>query len=89
MDKQKYLKIRKDLTTGIVTEEAFKLFYEYWVIFKKDEYLDITLDKFMDTFQIFLQRNFNSCLETVFDYFDRVYNVYLIKDKNGRILTIC
>lgn len=90
MKKRDYLDVRHALTTGLLDEKGMALFFEYWVIFRKDEYLDIDFDTFSSTFSQYLSmgNNYRVAVEKTIDYMDLIYDVVKVSSAKGELLAI-
>ena len=91
MKREDYLEVRKKLQNGQLDEQGWKLFYEYWVLFKKENYQDIYFDKFAETFSQYLGYglNYQSAVSKLFKYYDELYSLQTVTNiKTGATLAI-
>lgn len=89
MEREQYIKARKNILEGQVDEDVMKLFYEYWNEFKKEEYHNVDFDNFATTFSTYLNTGFNyhSASGKIINHFDYVHSLQTVKDAQGNVLT--
>lgn len=92
MTKKEYIVTREKMITGQIDEDVLKLFYEYWIAFKKENYENIDFDTFASTFSMYLNygMSYQSATNKVLKYFDELYSLQTVKSgETGETLAIC
>lgn len=88
MNKEKYLKIRKEIASRNITNEGIDLLQEYWEKNKAEEYINLTPDEFKINIVNWLQSGGNLNVNRVLKYFDDTFVIVTLKDKDNNVLTL-
>ncbi len=77
MNREQYIETREKMGQGQVDDTVMRLFFEYWLTFKKEEYENIDYDKFCDTFGVYLGNgfNYNGAINRVIKYYDQLKKI--------------
>ena len=88
MNREKYLKVRKEIAARNISNEGVELLQNYWENNKREEYKTLTAEEFKSNIVNWLQSGGNLNVNKVIDYYDSLYTVVTIKDKQNNVLTL-
>ena len=87
MTREQYIEAREGIIEGRVSGNEWEIFYEYWTIHREKEWKEPNIQEFIHHFTIFLNRTFYpSVANIVTEYFDSLYAICHVLDKEGKQL---